>query len=181
MKNKVLLVLAGVMVAAWAEGLAGAIDTTSQAKMAVERLVVNPTEINADGSFRMQLEAEAGDKIVVRARNLEGKKSRGTFTVPAEGIMSEPEQTETKKGKKVKKHRRLAVIIKVFDVDSGKTVAQKQFEWSQWVDKARRSIRISHDIVNKCMKTVKEELIRAKAKETKKKDKEVLPQTDESD
>ena len=135
------------------QGLAGAIDSTSPTKLVVERHVIQEVKVDKKGSFKTQIEANPTDKIVVRARNREGKVSRGTFRVP-----KVTEATADKKPETIETQRRLAVVIQVIDLDSGETLSEKKFEYSKLTNSAREVFKVTRNIVMECMQVVKQEL-----------------------
>ena len=141
------------------EGLIGAIDTTGPTKLVVERLVTTPTEVNEDGSFLAKIQAQPGDKIVVRARNRQGRTSRGTFTVP-EGMEVTKEKPEGEETTEEEKPRRLEVVIQIVDMDTGEPVVQKRFEWTSKIEGLKEALRTAQNMANAGVQAAKKELAR---------------------
>ena len=67
-------------------GRGGAVEHIGSATVQLIRLSDNykiPVMLGEDGTFEAEISAEAGEKIRVLARSQEGRRSYGTFTVPA--------------------------------------------------------------------------------------------------
>ena len=157
-KERVEVTAADELGTVMVQGRAGAIDSTSEVKLVVERWVETPAELREDGSFLARVEAQAGNKIVVRARNKQGKTSRGTFRVPAG---HEPSQYESPEGEPSRaKFRRLEMVIQVIDMDTGETVAQKRFKWTNKLDTVREAFKATRSVVNAGIRAAKKELDR---------------------
>jgi hypothetical protein len=149
----------------YVKGKAGAIETTSEAKLTIENLETKkkiPVEIYEDGSFEGYIEAEAGQKIRVRARNEEKKRSYGTFTVP---VPIGPTSTNKDKTKKVKSARKrasqkgnLAVVVMVIDTASGKVLATDSIKGTVKSEKGSGRKKAINRIIKQCLTAAKSEL-----------------------
>jgi len=67
-------------------GRGGAVEYIGSATVQLIRLSDNykiPVNLGEDGSFEAEISAKVGEKIRVLARSQEGRRSYGTFTVPA--------------------------------------------------------------------------------------------------
>ncbi|MCK5270641.1 MAG: hypothetical protein KAJ46_07650 [Sedimentisphaerales bacterium] len=67
-------------------GRSGAVEYIGSATVQLIRLSDNykiPVTLGEEGSFEAKISAKAGEKIRVSARSQEGRRSYGTFTVPA--------------------------------------------------------------------------------------------------
>jgi len=76
-------------------GRGGAVEYIGSATVQLIRLSDNykmPVTLGEDGSFETEISAKAGEKIRVLARSQEGRRSYGTFTVPAGAPPSQTEQ-----------------------------------------------------------------------------------------
>lgn len=99
-------------------GMAGAIEHSqgTQLEVAVQKSELAP--LKRDGSFRINVTAEAGDKIIITARGEVGRQSVGTFKVPAGEVSSSAEEES-------KDTDGLMVIIKIVDRSTGVTLSEK--------------------------------------------------------
>ena len=83
-------------------GRGGAVEYIGSATVQLIRLSDNykiPVTLGEDGSFEAEISAKVGEKIRVLARSQEGKRSYGTFTVPAvvpPGLTKQPSNDEIK-------------------------------------------------------------------------------------
>ncbi|MCK4628759.1 MAG: hypothetical protein KAT56_07125 [Sedimentisphaerales bacterium] len=76
-------------------GRGGAVEHIDPATVQLIRLSDNhkiPVLLNEDGSFEAAISAKAGEKVRVLARSREGRRSYGTFTVPAGTLPSPTKQ-----------------------------------------------------------------------------------------
>jgi hypothetical protein len=71
----------------YVHGNSGAVESTSRATLQIINLTDNhkiPVSVNEDGGFQAKIKAVGGAKIKVLARNQQGERSYGTFTVPTD-------------------------------------------------------------------------------------------------
>ena len=102
-------------------GEAGAIAGSSVASLEITNVTTGVSlsaERRPDGNFAMKIAGVAGDKIRVYAQNAEGKKSRGTFTVPLGYIRSDGE-ADTEGA------RPIIVWVRVVDARTGTLLSAK--------------------------------------------------------
>jgi hypothetical protein len=77
-------------------GQAGAVASTTPALTEIVVLkAAGIFNVNPNGSFIAQVQAEGGDKIRIQARNESKKKSYGTFKVPADETKKPPSTNPT--------------------------------------------------------------------------------------
>ena len=116
------------------KGAAGAIETTSSVSLYVENLknkVRIVFDMADDGSFATAIAVEPGQKIRITARNLEGKKSIGTFTVPgvAETPTAPPPAAPPKRTIGETTGNTVIVLLAI-DTATGRIVANRQIAGS---------------------------------------------------
>jgi len=122
------------------KGAAGAIESTGRASLQLENLSTQERidgEMEGDGGFAVKITAAAGQKVRVWARNEEGKKSYGTFTVPGDSGETAKDKGDTTGSQNLPAPRRpaerrlpkqaeaknLAVVVMVVDTGTGEVLA----------------------------------------------------------
>ena len=138
-------------------GMAGAIERSGPTVLAIAVQKSHPAVMNEDGSFGMKVAAEAGDRIIITASNEAGKRSVGTFKVPAseagagaeEKAQSEPEEEGG-----------VIVIIKVVDKKTRETLSEKKIEvpTDKLAEAPEKAGRFAKDLATKCASYAKKRL-----------------------
>lgn len=82
-------------------GAPGAIESTGNLRLEIQRIESTPIKANADGSFEAEVAANAGDKLIVIARD-GARKSVGTFRVQGGGDKEADKPIENKDNKATK-------------------------------------------------------------------------------
>jgi len=128
-------------------GQPGAIEATSNANLRIVNLttkLIVTSLPNKDGSFQARISAAPVDQVRVYARNQQGKRSYGTFSVPA--VASSTPVTHTGPNN-------IAVVVMVIDTTTGRIVATRQIAGTVPKTDAPYD-HIAYNITSKCAATV---------------------------
>ena len=130
-------------------GAAGAVISSSEVTLTVANQTTEAqgsASLGPDGSFVGEVSAAVGEKVRILAKNAQGKRSYGTFTVPAQAVSAagavgiaveaseqagpvqaaqvtaEPERWPVRQGGR----RQLAVLVMVVDLGTGELIAAER-------------------------------------------------------
>jgi len=150
-------------------GMPGAIEHTGPAELEIVVQKSNKAQMNSDGSFDTKVAAETGDKIIITARSEVGKKSVGTFKVPAgpivAGATEKSKAPPSDSGAAVpvtpiskteapaaKNNSGLMVIIQVVDKSTMETVTKKTVDipTDKFADAPDRAKRFARELTKRC-------------------------------